>query len=175
MTKALKHRRLIDMTYIGNYVADLRNVVDMEAIRMPALASASIHWAGRAFTIGDRSLNVIGSTRQWLIAAVDPTFRFMPVDWDGKIRMDCSSPYAMAGLVSMRDRFDVAFANDTDTDRHGIVSRTAGLLNPNHYLAVAISYLFNNRENWPTNVSGRQDRRQQRHYRSSNGPSSGGD
>jgi phosphoglucomutase len=81
--------------------------------------------------------------------AVDPTFGFMRVDWDGKIRMDCSSPYAMAGLVSMRERFDVAFANDTDNDRHGIVTRSAGLLNPNHYLAVAIAYLFEAREDWP--------------------------
>ena len=77
--------------------------------------------------------------------AVDPTFRFMTVDWDGKIRTDCSSPYAMAPLVAMRDRFDVAFANDADHDRHGIVTPTAGLMNPNHYLAVAISYLFTHR------------------------------
>jgi phosphoglucomutase len=80
--------------------------------------------------------------------AVDPTFRFMTVDWDGKIRMDCSSPYAMAPLVALRDRFDVAFANDTDHDRHGIVTPTAGLMNPNHYLAAAISYLFERRTRW---------------------------
>jgi phosphoglucomutase len=80
--------------------------------------------------------------------AVDPTYRFMTVDWDGKIRMDCSSPYAMAGLITLRDRFDLAFANDTDADRHGIVTRSAGLLNPNHYLAVAISYLFSHRTDW---------------------------
>jgi len=80
--------------------------------------------------------------------AVDPTFRFMPLDWDGKIRMDCSSPFAMAGLIAMKDRFDVAFGNDTDADRHGIVTRTAGLLNPNHYLAAAIDYLFRNRSGW---------------------------
>ena len=73
---------------------------------------------------------------------MDPTFRFMSLDWDGKIRMDCSSPYAMAGLIALKDRFDVAFACDTDHDRHGVVTRSAGLLNPNHYLAVAISYLF---------------------------------
>lgn len=79
---------------------------------------------------------------------VDPTFRFMSVDWDGKIRMDCSSPYAMAGLIAMKDRFDIAFANDTDHDRHGIVTRSAGLMNPNHYLAVAISYLFTHRSDW---------------------------
>ena len=80
--------------------------------------------------------------------AVDPTFRFMTVDWDGKIRMDCSSPYAMARLIEMRDRFDVAFANDTDADRHGIVTRSSGLMNPNHYLAVAIAYLFEHRPQW---------------------------
>src|SRR5262249_33779328 len=80
---------------------------------------------------------------------VDPAFSFMTVDWDGKIRMDCSSPYAMAGLVAMKDRFDVAFANDTDVDRHGIVTRSTGLLNPNHYLAAAIAYLFRHRPGWP--------------------------
>jgi phosphoglucomutase len=80
--------------------------------------------------------------------AVDPTFRFMTVDWDGKIRMDCSSPYAMARLIGMRDRFDVAFANDTDADRHGIVTRSNGLMNPNHYLAAAIAYLFEHRPQW---------------------------
>jgi phosphoglucomutase len=79
---------------------------------------------------------------------VDPTFRFMTVDWDGKIRMDCSSPYAMARLIGMRDRFDVAFANDTDADRHGIVTRSNGLMNPNHYLAAAIAYLFEHRPQW---------------------------
>jgi len=79
---------------------------------------------------------------------VDPTFGFMTADWDGKIRMDCSSPYAMQRLLAIRDRFDVAFANDTDADRHGIVTRSAGLINPNHYLAVAISYLFRNRTRW---------------------------
>jgi phosphoglucomutase len=80
--------------------------------------------------------------------AVDPTFRFMPLDWDGKIRMDCSSPYAMAKLIALKDRFDIAFGNDTDTDRHGIVTRSAGLMNPNHYLAAAISYLFTHRPGW---------------------------
>jgi phosphoglucomutase len=81
---------------------------------------------------------------------VDPTFRFMTVDWDGRIRMDCSSPYAMASLIALKDRYDVAFACDTDHDRHGIVTRSAGLLNPNHYLAVAISYLYRHRPGWPT-------------------------
>jgi len=85
--------------------------------------------------------------------AVDPTFRFMTVDWDGKIRTDCSSPYAMVPLVAMRDRFDVAFANDADHDRHGIVTPTAGLMNPNHYLAVAISYLFTHRRSWTADAA----------------------
>src|SRR6202008_4271590 len=79
---------------------------------------------------------------------VDPTFRFMTLDWDGKIRMDCSSPYAMARLIALRDRFDIAFANDTDADRHGIVTRSAGLMPPNHYLAAAIAYLFAHRPGW---------------------------
>jgi phosphoglucomutase len=85
--------------------------------------------------------------------AVDPTFRFMTVDWDGKIRTDCSSPYAMVALVGMRDRFDVAFANDADADRHGIVTPTARLMNPNHYLAVAVSYLFAHRSRWSTGAA----------------------
>jgi phosphoglucomutase len=84
---------------------------------------------------------------------VDPTFRFMTVDWDGKIRMDCSSPYAMARLIGMRDQFDVAFANDTDADRHGIVTRTGGLMRPNDYLATAIAYLFEHRPGWNANAA----------------------
>jgi phosphoglucomutase len=84
---------------------------------------------------------------------VDPTFRFMSVDWDGKIRMDCSSPYAMAGLIALKDRYDVAFACDTDHDRHGVVTRSAGLLNPNHYLAVGIDFLFQHRPSWPSHAA----------------------
>jgi phosphoglucomutase len=84
--------------------------------------------------------------------AVDPTFRFMPLDWDGKIRMDCSSPYARANLIALKDRFDVAFGNDADNDRHGIVTRSDGLMNPNHYLAVSILYLFSNRPGWKPNA-----------------------
>jgi phosphoglucomutase len=80
--------------------------------------------------------------------AVDPTFRFMPLDWDGQIRMDCSSPHAMAGLIDLKDRFDIAFGNDPDADRHGIVTRTGGLMNPNHFLAAAIAYLFTGRPGW---------------------------
>ncbi len=134
--------------YIGAYVPDLANVVDMAAIRaagvkigIDPLGGASVHfWQPIIETYGLDAI-IVNDT-------IDPTFRFMPLDWDGRIRMDCSSPYAMAGLIAMREKFDVAFANDTDADRHGIVTRSKGLMNPNHYLAAAIFYLFGNRPNW---------------------------
>jgi len=139
--------------YITPYVDDLGNVVDMTAIRsagvrigVDPLGGAGVHYwepIGARYGI---ALTVVNDT-------VDPTFRFMTVDWDGKIRTDCSSPYALVPLVAMRDRFDVAFANDADHDRHGIVTPTAGLMNPNHYLAVAISYLFTHRRSWPSEAS----------------------
>jgi phosphoglucomutase len=134
--------------YLEAYVADLANVIDMDIIRteglklgVDPLGGAGVHyWA----PIAERyrlNLTVVNQ-------AVDPTFRFMTVDWDGRIRMDPSSPYAMRSLVALKDRFDVAFACDTDHDRHGIVTRSAGLLPPNHYLAVCIHYLFQNRPRW---------------------------
>jgi len=134
--------------YVGSFVSDLGAVLDMEAIRGAGLSlgvdplggSAAAYWGPVAERYG-LNLAVVNDS-------VDPTFRFMTLDWDGKIRMDCSSPHAMAGLISMRDRFDVAFGNDTDSDRHGIVTRGAGLLNPNHYLSVAIDYLFRRRPGW---------------------------
>jgi phosphoglucomutase len=139
--------------YLGAYVADLEHVVDMAAIRTahvkigvdPLGGAAVAYWAPIAERYG-LNIEVVNN-------AVDPTFRFMPLDWDGKIRMDCSSPYAMAGLIALRSRFEVAFGNDTDTDRHGIVTPSAGLLNPNHYLAVAIAYLFANRPGWPAGAA----------------------
>ncbi len=134
--------------YIGPYVADLANVLDMEAIRasgvrigIDPLGSAGVRYWQPIIERYRIAATIVSD-------AVDPTFRFMTVDWDGKIRMDCSSPYAMARLIGMRDKFDVAFANDTDTDRHGIVTRSNGLMNPNHYLAAAIAYLFENRPQW---------------------------
>ena len=134
--------------YIGAYVGDLAAVIDMEAIRgarlnigVDPLGGAGVAYWGPVNERYAINVTVVND-------AVDPTFRFMTVDWDGKIRMDCSSPYAMASLIALRDRFDIAFANDTDHDRHGIVTRSAGLLNPNHYLAVAISYLFRHRSGW---------------------------
>jgi phosphoglucomutase len=134
--------------YIGPYVADLANVVDMEAIRasgvkigIDPLGGAAVHYWQPIIERYKIAATVVSD-------AVDPTFRFMTVDWDGKIRMDCSSPYAMARLIGLRDKFDVAFANDTDADRHGIVTRSNGLMNPNHYLAAAIAYLFEHRPQW---------------------------
>jgi phosphoglucomutase len=134
--------------YMSAYVGDLGHVIDMEAIRgakidlgVDPLGGAGVHyWA----MIGERYKLPLTITSE----VVDPTFSFMTVDYDGKIRMDCSSPYAMQRLIALRDRFDVAWACDTDHDRHGIVTRNAGLLNPNHYLAVAISYLFTHRADW---------------------------
>jgi phosphoglucomutase len=139
--------------YVAAYVKDLEAVVDMAAIQsagvkigVDPLGGASVgYWA----PIRDRyhlNLTVVNDS-------VDPTFRFMTIDWDGKIRMDCSSPYAMASLIAQKGSFDVAFANDTDADRHGIVTRTGGLLNPNQYLAVAIDYLFPNRQGWPASAA----------------------
>jgi phosphoglucomutase len=146
--KALRATTTYRHDYVGSYVGDLRLVIDMEVIRSAGLAIGvdPLGGAGVAYwgPISERygfDLTVVNDV-------VDPTFRFMTLDWDGKIRMDCSSPYAMAGLIALKDRFDIAFANDTDHDRHGIVTRTAGLMNPNHYLAVAISYLFTHRSDW---------------------------
>jgi phosphoglucomutase len=134
--------------YINAYVNDLGAVLDMDAIRSAGieLGADPLGGAGVAYwaRIGER----YGLKMKVLHDQVDPTFRFMSVDWDGKIRMDCSSRFAMAGLIDLKDEFAVAFACDTDHDRHGIVTPTAGLMNPNHYLAVAIQYLFSHRKGW---------------------------
>jgi phosphoglucomutase len=134
--------------YIGPYVADLGNVVDMDAIRASGVKIGIDPLGGAAVHYWQPIIERYGIAATIVSDAVDPTFRFMTADWDGKIRMDCSSPYAMARLIGMRDKFDVAFANDTDADRHGIVTRSNGLMNPNHYLAASIAYLFENRPNW---------------------------
>ena len=134
--------------YIGPYVADLGNVVDMDAIAASGVKIGIDPLGGAAVAYWQPIIERYRLDASVLSDAVDPTFRFMTVDWDGKIRMDCSSPYAMARLIGMRDRFDVAFANDTDADRHGIVTRSNGLMNPNHYLAAAIFYLFGHRPDW---------------------------
>jgi phosphoglucomutase len=136
--------------YIGPYVADLADVVDMAAIRASGVKIGIDPLGGAAVRYWQPIIERYGIAATVVSDAVDPTFRFMTVDWDGKIRMDCSSPYAMARLIGMRDRFDVAFANDTDADRHGVVTRSNGLMNPNHYLAAATFYLFENRPQWAT-------------------------
>ena len=130
------------------YVADLANVVDMEAIRSSGVRIGIDPLGGASVHFWQPIIEPYGIAATIVSDAIDPTFRFMTADWDGKIRMDCSSPYAMARLIGLRDKFDVAFANDTDADRHGIVTRSSGLMNPNHYLAVAIAYLFGNRPDW---------------------------
>jgi len=137
--------------YIGPYVADLANVIDMEAIRGSGVKIGIDPLGGAAVHFWQPIIERYGIAATIVSDTVDPTFRFMTADWDGKIRMDCSSPYAMARLIGMRDKFDVAFANDTDADRHGIVTRSNGLMNPNHYLAAAIAYLFEHRPGWNSN------------------------
>ncbi len=134
--------------YVSGYVDDLWRVVDLEAIAAAGLNLGVDPLGGAGVAYWPRIAERYGLKLTVVNTEVDPTFRFMTLDWDGKIRMDCSSPYAMASLIAMKDRFDVAFACDTDHDRHGIVTPSAGLLNPNHYLAVAIDYLFRNRPQW---------------------------
>ncbi|MGE5101690.1 MAG: phosphoglucomutase (alpha-D-glucose-1,6-bisphosphate-dependent) [Deltaproteobacteria bacterium] len=135
--------------YIAPYVADLGSVIDMDVIRSAGVRIGIDPLGGANVHYWEPIIARYGIAAELVHDTVDPTFRFMTVDWDGKIRMDCSSPYAMAALVALQGRFDVAFATDTDSDRHGIVTPTAGLMNPNHYLAVAISYLFRHRSAWP--------------------------
>ena len=135
--------------FVLPYVRDLQNVVDMEAIRAAGLTIGVDPLGGAAAPYWE-PINAIYKTSITVVnAAIDPTFAFMTVDHDGRIRMDPSSPHAMAGLVELKDRFQIAFANDPDADRHGIVTRSLGLMNPNHYLAVAISYLLTHRPQWP--------------------------
>ena len=134
--------------YVSEYVNDLASAVDMDAVRDAKLSIGADPLGGAGVAYWSRIAERYGLSMSIAHDRVDPTFRFMSLDWDGKIRMDCSSPYAMAGLIAMKDKFDIAFACDTDHDRHGIVTRSAGLLNPNHYLAAAISYLYPNRSGW---------------------------
>ncbi len=133
--------------YIGAYVSDLTNVVDMDVIKSAKLRLGIDPLGGSGVAYWQPIVERYGLTIEVVNPTVDPTFRFMPLDWDGKIRMDCSSLYAMANLIALKDRFDVAFGNDADNDRHGIVTRS-GLMNPNHYLAVSIAYLLTNRPGW---------------------------
>jgi phosphoglucomutase len=138
--------------FVLPYVQDLRNVIDMDAIRAAGLKLAVDPLGGAAVHYWEPINAIYGLDIAIVNPAVDPTFSFMTVDHDGKIRMDCSSPYAMARLIGLKDRYRVAFANDPDSDRHGIVTPSAGLMNPNHYLAVAIGYLLTHRPRWPAHA-----------------------
>ncbi len=135
--------------FLEPYVEDLRNVIDMDAISAAGLNIAVDPLGGAAVHYWDAVNRRYGLDIHVVNPQVDPTFAFMTVDYDGKIRMDCSSPYAMARLVALKDRYQLAFGNDTDADRHGIVTPSAGLMNPNHFLAVAIRYLLTHRPDWP--------------------------
>jgi phosphoglucomutase len=146
--KALRAATTHQHDYLGAYVSDLANILDMDAIRganvrmgVDPLGGAGVHYWGPISERYGLNLTVVNEV-------VDPTFRFMTLDWDGRIRMDPSSPYAMQRLIGLKERFDIAFACDTDHDRHGVVTRNAGLLPPNHYLSVAIFYLFQHRPKW---------------------------
>ena len=150
--RALSADKTYRHDYITAYVDDLANVIDFDILAntplklaVDPLGGAGVHYWPRIAEKYNLPLEVLNPN-------VDSTFRFMTCDWDGKVRMDCSSPYAMASMIANKEKFDVAFAADTDHDRHGIVTRTTGLLNPNHYLAVCIQYLFTHRPDWAANV-----------------------
>ena len=150
---ALRSDWVRQQDFLQTYVDDLATVVDMEAIRAAGLKLAVDPLGGAAVHYWDPINARYGIDIEVVNRAVDPTFSFMTVDRDGKIRMDCSSPYAMASLVGLKDRFRLAFANDADADRHGIVVPSSGLQDPNHYLAVAIGYLLRNRPDWPARAA----------------------
>lgn len=134
--------------FLDLYVKELSTVIDFDRIQSSGLHIGADPLGGAGVAYWERIRDHYKLNMDVVETRIDPTFSFMHVDWDGKIRMDCSSPYAMAGLVALKDKFDIAFGNDTDHDRHGIVTPGSGLMNPNHYLAVAISYLFTNRKDW---------------------------
>src|SRR5689334_9952361 len=139
--------------FLTAYVGDLNSVVDMTAIRDAKIRLGVDPLGGAGIDYWPRIAEQYGLDLTIVNKSVDPTFRFMTVDWDGKIRMDPSSPYAMQRLIALKDKFDIAFASDTDHDRHGIVTKGSGLLPPNHYLSACVHYLFSNRKNWRENVA----------------------
>lgn len=153
LEKALRAETTHEYDYLTPYVNDLNSVVNMQVIADAGLNIGVDPLGGAGVAYWEPIAETYGLNLEVTNPYVDPTFSFMTVDKDGKIRMDCSSPYAMAGLIALKDEFDIAFGNDPDYDRHGIVTRSNGLLNPNHYLAVAVWYLFQNRPGWPEDAA----------------------
>ena len=151
-SQAIKAATTHEQDFVLPYIKDLRNTVDMDAIKHAGLKLGVDPLGGAFAPYWDQVNSIYGLEIQVVNPIIDPTFSFMTVDHDGKIRMDCSSPYAMASLLRLKDQYQVAFANDPDSDRHGIVTPSAGLLNPNHYLAVAIQYLLTHRPDWPAHA-----------------------
>lgn len=151
--QALSAPTTLHEDFVAAYVADLGEVIDMDAIRAAGLRIGVDPLGGAAVAYWQPIARKYGLDIEVVNTRVDPAFAFMTLDHDGQIRMDCSSPYAMAGLVALKDRFDVAWGNDADVDRHGIVTPSVGLMNPNHYLAVAIHYLLTHRPQWPTGAT----------------------
>ncbi|MGL5034759.1 MAG: phosphoglucomutase, alpha-D-glucose phosphate-specific, partial [Microcystaceae cyanobacterium] len=146
--KALKADNCHYFDFITPYVNDLENIIDLEAIRAAGIRLGADPLGGSNVAYWEPIAERYKLNITVVNPKIDPTFRFMTLDWDGKIRMDCSSPYAMANLVKLKDDYDIAFGNDTDSDRHGIVTPSVGLMNPNHFLSVAIWYLFTHRKQW---------------------------
>ncbi len=142
-----------EVDFVAPYVEDLASAVDLAAVARAGLRLGVDPLGGSSVAVWDPIAERYGLDLEVVNPRVDPTFGFMPVDRDGRIRMDCSSPYAMAGLIGLKDRFDVAFGNDPDADRHGIVTRTGGLMNPNHFLSAAAWHLFRSRKDWPATAA----------------------
>ena len=152
LAQALRAPNLHRHDFISPYIADLENVVDLDTIRASNVRIGIDPLGGASLAYWQRIVEHYKLNAKIVNDAIDPTFRFVSVDWDGKIRMDCSSPDAMQSLLQLRDQFDIAVSNDTDADRHGIVCPSAGLMNPNTYLAASIAYLFRNRSEWPAHL-----------------------
>lgn len=151
--KAIKTGCLHQYDYMTSYVEDLKNIIDLEIIRSSGVRIGVDPMGGSTLPFWEQIAQRYGLNLDVVNPTIDPTFGFMTMDYDGKIRMDCSSPYAMARLIELKDKYDIAFGNDPDGDRHGIVTPSTGLMNPNHYLSAAIWYLFHNRSGWSKDVA----------------------